>query len=700
MLSDDTMEKMSRDELIEHVHKMQETMIAGTNGVAVEERLAWQPQLRSQQSQLQKPVLLPQRSNTLQRNSTFLSEGSDSFHGGTQKFKRARRVDEEPNFLPNTRFSFASQEGMGLGTMLGGDTNSVLSHLSELASTQAAALPDALPVAHRESLSGQTIHNQYSFSASTKSMAMQCPARWTGKLSVFRGEDGTKQINHYQIVKEIGRGACGKVQLAYDMENNTLVAIKVVKRADTNFRIGGQTNAQKQFSAFQREIAVMKKLRHKNIVSLYEVIDDPNAKKLYLVMMYVDKGPIGRVNCPPDAKADTQVCTPIPKNELAWYARQILAGLEYLHQHKIVHRDIKPENILVDRNKHVFLADFGVSEVFDTSNREKMEAMMQESLMAVRTSGGTYQGQGIPIQGARGTMLFMAPEIWRGDGSYASPVDMWALGVTIYILLTGMLPFITLDDIMDPSLPVIPTSYGTKWTDLLQGLLDRDSSKRITVRAARAIVKSMSEEDESPETNQLFSPTAITQADLEGALTPAQQQKDQDDMEWLLGQHVEECRDAQDAHSLKGFTDAEERSGVYCSPFLVCSSENNSLFGAATGGNKGTENIKSPQAAKKDVFLRAQNSLLGTEKKTAREGLFSIPESDGVFTKVSFPFLEGEERHDATTKRSEKSIFTSNTSLPVANSKGRAATCFKSKSGFFSMLREALSFSRSKKSKV
>ncbi|EKF39225.1 protein kinase, putative [Trypanosoma cruzi marinkellei] len=700
MLSDDKMEKMSRDELIEHVRKMQETMIAGNNNFSVEERRVWQTPLRLQQSQQQKPVLLSRRSTNLERNSFLLSECTDSSHGSMHKVRVVRRVGEESNVLSNTRLSSTSQEGMSLGTMHGGDTNSVLSHLSGIPSTQAAALPDPLPVAQRESFSRPTSNNQYSFSASTKSMAIQYPARWTGKLSVFRGEDGTKHINHYQIIKEIGRGACGKVQLAYDMENNTLVAIKVVKRADTKFRIGGQTNAQKQFSALQREIAVMKKLRHKNIVSLYEVIDDPNAKKLYLVMMYVDKGPIGRVNCPPDAKEDTQVCTPIPKNELAWYARQILAGLEYLHQHKIVHRDIKPENILVDRNKHVFLADFGVAEVFDTSNRERMEAMMHESLMAIRASGGTHQGQGISIQGTKGTMLFMAPELWKGDSSYASPVDMWALGVTLYILLTGMLPFITLDDIMDPALPVIPTSYGDKWTDLLQGLLDRDPSKRITVRAARAIVKSMNEEGESPEANQLFYPTAITQADLEGALTPAQQQKDQDDMEWLLGPHVEECWDAPTATFSKGLPEAEEGSSGYCLPFLVCNGDNNSLIGTATDGNKETENIQSPKTAKEDVLMRPQNLFLGPEKTSAEGRLFSTPEGDPVSRKRLLPFLEGEERHDAATKRRDKSMFTPNSNLPVVHSGGRAATRFKSKSGFFSMLREALSFSRSKKSNV
>ena len=100
------------------------------------------------------------------------------------------------------------------------------------------------------------------------------------------------------------------------------------------------------------EVAVMKKLRHKNIVTLHEVIDDPEAEKLYLVMQYVDKGPIATV------QRDGTCTVRISPDRLAHVGRQVAAGLEYLHSKGVVHRDVKPENLLVDSNDRVFLADF------------------------------------------------------------------------------------------------------------------------------------------------------------------------------------------------------------------------------------------------------------------------------------------------------------------------------------------------------
>ncbi|RNF09269.1 putative protein kinase, partial [Trypanosoma conorhini] len=341
MLSDDAIAHLSREELVEHLHKVQELLARG-NSLTPEERRLWKPPPQSQQ---QHPVPRAGRNNSsFQVEPHVFVESVSSPHTSPRRFKRVWRVGDEAGPVSGARFSITSQDEFSIGNTHSGDTASLISLLSEMAGVQATTLPDAIPVASTGVPLSQRSQERASFSVSTTSFLPQRPARVTDKASLARNEQGVKCINHYQIIKELGRGTCGKVQLAYDTENEMLVAIKHVKRVDTQLRIGGQTNAQMQFTALQREIAVMKRLRHKNIVPLYEVIDDPDAKRLYLVMMFIDKGPIGRVNCTPTGSADEQVCTPIPKDELAWYARQILAGLEYLHKHKIVHRDIKPEN--------------------------------------------------------------------------------------------------------------------------------------------------------------------------------------------------------------------------------------------------------------------------------------------------------------------------------------------------------------------
>lgn len=329
---------------------------------------------------------------------------------------------------------------------------------------------------------------------SVASLHSRPPVQVTTRLVKNTNANGHKFLNGYRIIREIGRGSCGKVNLAVSKEDGRHVAIKYVRRAENKRKIGGPTAAQMNYNAFMREVAVMKMLRHKNIVSVYEVIDDPDADKMYLVMQYVDHGPIAHIEV---TNGTDIVCDPIPPGELAGYAQQMLAGLEYLHRHNVVHRDIKPDNILVDKSRCVYLADFGVAETFDTQYRERMERRMMKSMaqsMAMSMAGGRAAGP--LVLGPHGTMLFIAPELWAGARIPGKPVDMWAMGVTLYTLLTGTLPFSNLDEIRNPNLPVIPTAYGSKWGDLLQGLLNRDPHHRLTAAEAWERVKNIPQEVE------------------------------------------------------------------------------------------------------------------------------------------------------------------------------------------------------------
>ncbi|RNE94896.1 protein kinase, partial [Trypanosoma conorhini] len=347
-----------------------------------------------------------------------------------------------------------------------------------------------------------------------------------------------------------------------------------------------------------------------------------------------------------------------------------------------------------DRSKRAFLTDFGVSEFFDASNRERLEAMMQESMAASRTLGGPQQGQGLPIKGTKGTMLYVAPELWRGDKSYARPVDMWALGVTLYILLTGRLPFSTLEDIMDPSLPVIPTSYGSQWTELLQGLLNRDPSKRMTVRAARAIIKSMNVEDYTPEENLGQAPTAVTDDDISHALTLAQHKKDQDDVEWLLGQLPDEGRDGPLRRFSRKSVDTEEYAGDYYLPSVMSGSGNTFQFGAAADAARDLDNVNGPGRGSTNVFVRTQTPTSSGEKGNPLRGSGSFSPKE-----VQSSLEEGGAGPVAVTTTE------TNVSGPGGNLSGATARVvtrgrFKGKGGFLAVLRDALSFSRCKKSKL
>ncbi|KAF9945778.1 protein kinase ssp1, partial [Modicella reniformis] len=171
---------------------------------------------------------------------------------------------------------------------------------------------------------------------------------------------GNKMINKYMVVRELGRGVHGKVKLCRDTTTNEFCAIKIVDKT-TRRRLGRsqQSNEQK----IRREIAIMKKCVHPNVVRLIEVIDDPNARKIYLVLEYMEGGEV--------RWKDTEDKPILPLQHARLIFRDVVLGLEYLHMQGIIHRDIKPANLLLSVDNSVKISDFGVSHFSEKNVLER-----------------------------------------------------------------------------------------------------------------------------------------------------------------------------------------------------------------------------------------------------------------------------------------------------------------------------------------
>ncbi|XP_063692249.1 MAP/microtubule affinity-regulating kinase 3-like isoform X33 [Bolinopsis microptera] len=208
------------------------------------------------------------------------------------------------------------------------------------------------------------------------------------------GAEDSQHVGKYKLLKTIGKGNFAKVKLARHLPTGREVAVKVIDKTQMN-----QTSIQK----LNREMKIMKRLNHPNIVRLYEVIE--TEKTLYLVMEYASGGEVfdylvahGRMK----------------EKEARQKFRQIVSAVQYCHQKGIIHRDLKAENLLLDAEMNMKLADFGFSNEFTA---------------------------GTKLDTFCGSPPYAAPELFQGKKYDGPEVDVWSLGVILYTLVSGSLPF-------------------------------------------------------------------------------------------------------------------------------------------------------------------------------------------------------------------------------------------------------------------
>lgn len=246
-------------------------------------------------------------------------------------------------------------------------------------------------------------------------------------------------IGRYRLLKTIGKGNFAKVKLAKHVPTGKEVAIKIIDKTQLN-----PSSLQKLF----REVRIMKMLDHPNIVKLYQVIE--TEKTLYLVMEYASGGEVfdylvahGRMK----------------EKEARAKFRQIVSAVQYCHQKRIIHRDLKAENLLLDGEMNIKIADFGFSNEFVP---------------------------GLKLDTFCGSPPYAAPELFQGKKYDGPEVDVWSLGVILYTLVSGSLPFdgANLKELRERVLRGkyrIPFYMSTDCENLLKKFLVLNPAKRATL---------------------------------------------------------------------------------------------------------------------------------------------------------------------------------------------------------------------------
>ncbi|XP_054113781.2 maternal embryonic leucine zipper kinase isoform X3 [Callithrix jacchus] len=254
-------------------------------------------------------------------------------------------------------------------------------------------------------------------------------------------KDYDELLKYYELHETIGTGGFAKVKLACHILTGEMVAIKIMDK----------NTLGSDLPRIKTEIDALKNLRHQHICQLYHVLETAN--KIFMVLEY----------CPGGELFDYIISQDhLSEEETRVVFRQIVSAVAYVHSQGYAHRDLKPENLLFDEYHKLKLIDFG--------------------LCAKPKGNKDYH-----LQTCCGSLAYAAPELIQGKSYLGSEADVWSMGILLYVLMCGFLPFDD-DNIMALYKKIMRGKYDVpKWLSrssilLLQQMLQVDPKKRISMK--------------------------------------------------------------------------------------------------------------------------------------------------------------------------------------------------------------------------
>lgn len=211
-----------------------------------------------------------------------------------------------------------------------------------------------------------------------------------------------KKLGSYELIEEIGKGGLATVYRAFQPNVGRYVALKVLR--------GSFDENPDAVVRFQREARMVARLEHIHILPVYDF--DGKNEPPYIVMRLLEGGTLKE-------KLNEE---PLTYGEILKLIRQIASALDYAHRQGVIHRDIKPSNIMIDRDNNVYVTDFGLARLIDRASDSGVRELTQAGMVM-------------------GTPAYMAPEQGMGEDEIDHRVDIYSLGVILFQMLTGELPF-------------------------------------------------------------------------------------------------------------------------------------------------------------------------------------------------------------------------------------------------------------------
>ncbi|XP_071800327.1 serine/threonine-protein kinase STK11-like [Asterias amurensis] len=261
-----------------------------------------------------------------------------------------------------------------------------------------------------------------------------------------------KMVGKYLFGDVLGEGSYGKVKEVLDSETLCRRAVKILKKKKLRRIPNGEQNVR-------REIQLLKRLKHKNVIELVDVLHSEEKQKMYIVMEYCVGGLQEMLESIPERR--------FPLWQSHGYFVQLANGLEYIHSQGIIHKDIKPSNLLLTTSGILKISDLGVAELLDLYTKDD----------TCRTS--------------QGSPAFQPPEIANGLECFSGfKVDVWSSGVTLFNITTGTFPFegdniYRLFENIGKGEFTMPQGVSPLLADLLNGMLKANPDERLDTQEVK-----------------------------------------------------------------------------------------------------------------------------------------------------------------------------------------------------------------------